>query len=284
MDKLGLIAGGGRLPLEVAEFCRRAERPLFVVRLQGSVDQPLDRFDGLDIPVTQVGHIIDAMKKAGCKAVCLVGQVAKPDFSKIASQLDFKGVTLLPGMAAAAAKGDDALLRFFLTMLEKEGFRVEGATQVMDELAIGEGALGAHAPDEADMRDLEKALEAARIVGQFDIGQGAVVCNGVVLAVEAQEGTDAMLERIPDLPEALRGTPAERRGVLAKAPKPIQERRVDLPTIGVRTVENAAAAGLVGIAGEAHGLIVLDREAVVEVADRLGLFIWGARPGEAGGR
>jgi DUF1009 family protein len=283
MDKLGLIAGGGRLPLEVAEFCERAERPLFVVRLAGSVDHALDRFEGIDVPATQVGHIIDAIRKAGCKAVCFAGSVAKPDFSKIASQLDFKGVTLLPGMAAAASKGDDALLRFFLTMFEKEGFRVEGASQVMDDLAIVGGALGAHAPDEDDMRDLEKALEAARIVGRFDIGQGAVVCDGVVLAVEAQEGTDAMLARVQTLPEALRGTQAERRGVLAKALKPIQERRMDMPTIGVRTVENAAAAGLVGIAGEAHGLIVLDRDAVIEAADRLGIFIWGAAPSDAAG-
>lgn len=278
MDKLGLIAGGGRLPLQVAEFCERAERPLFVVRLEGSAGPELDRFDGLTSSPTQVGHILDALKRAGCKAVCLAGQVARPDFSKI--RLDMKGTLMLPAMAAAAAKGDDALLRFFLGMFEKEGFRVEGATQVMDDLELGLGALGACEPDEDDMRDVEKALEAARVAGRFDIGQGAVVCDGLVLAVEAQEGTDAMLQRIPTLPEALRGTPAERRGVLAKAPKPIQERRVDLPTIGVQTVENAAAAGLVGIAGEAHGLIVLDRDAVIEAADRLGIFIWGAKPHE----
>jgi DUF1009 family protein len=279
MDKLGLIAGGGRLPLEVAEFCERAERPVFVVRLAGSAEPHLDRFDGIDIAPTQVGHIIDALNKAGCRAVCLAGNVARPDFSKI--KLDMKGTMLLPGMAAAATKGDDALLRFFLAMFEKEGFRVEGATQVMDDLELGLGALGARGPDEDDMRDVEKALEAARVAGRFDIGQGAVVCDGLVLAVEAQEGTDAMLARIQTLPEALRGTAEHPRGVLAKAPKPIQERRVDLPTIGVRTVENAAAAGLVGIAGEAHGLIVLDREAVIEAADRLGIFIWGVAHADA---
>ncbi len=282
MDKLGLIAGGGRLPLEVAEFCERAGRPLFVVRLDGSADDALKPFDGLDIAPTQVGHILTALKKAGCRSVCLAGKVERPDFAKV--KLDIKGTMLLPGMAAAATKGDDALLRFFLTMFEKEGFKVEGATQVMNDLAIGEGALGSLGPDEDDMRDVEKALEAARVAGRFDIGQGAVVCDGLVLAIEAQEGTDAMLARIPTLPEALRGTPTERRGVLAKAPKPIQERRVDLPTIGVQTVENAAAAGLVGIAGEAHGLIVLDREAVIDAADRLGIFIWGAAPHDAPGR
>lgn len=276
MDKLGLIAGGGRLPLEVAEFCEQARRPLFIVRLEGSADDHLKRFDGLDISPTQVGHIITALKKAGCASVCLAGKVERPDFAKI--KLDIKGTMMLPAIAAAASKGDDSLLRFFLTMFEKEGFKVEGATQVMDELALGEGVLGRHEPDEADFADLHKAIEAARAAGQLDIGQGTVVCNGLVLAVEAQEGTDAMLARVADLPEAIRGTPEVRRGVLAKVPKPIQERRVDLPTIGVRTVENAARAGLAGIAGEAHGLIVLDRDEVIEAADRLGLFIWGAAP------
>jgi UDP-2,3-diacylglucosamine hydrolase len=114
-----------------------------------------------------------------------------------------------------------------------------------------------------------------KTLGRLDIGQGAVVVDGLVLAVEAQEGTDAMLARCALLPEALRGVPGARRGVLVKWPKPIQERRVDLPTIGVRTIENAAAAGLAGVAGEAGGVLVLDREAVIAAADRLGLFVAG---------
>jgi hypothetical protein len=118
----------------------------------------------------------------------------------------------------------------------------------------------------------------AREIGRLDVGQGAVVCDGLVLAVEAQEGTDAMLRRTAELPAALRGRMEAPRGVLAKAPKPIQETRIDLPTIGLNTVRRAAQAGLAGIAGEAGGLLVLDREAVIQLADELGLFIVGVEP------
>jgi DUF1009 family protein len=119
-------------------------------------------------------------------------------------------------------------------------------------------------------------------MGQFDIGQAAVVCDGLVLAVEAAEGTDAMLSRVAALPQPLRGTLSARRGVLVKAPKPRQERRVDLPVIGVRTVELAAAAGLAGIAVEAGGVLVLNREHVIESADRGRLFVYGYTPQETG--
>jgi DUF1009 family protein len=105
-----------------------------------------------------------------------------------------------------------------------------------------------------------------------------VVCRGLVLALEAAEGTDALLARVAELPEALRGRPGAAVGVLAKAPKPSQETRVDLPTIGPATVEAAARAGLAGIVGEAGHLLVLEREAVIALADDLGLFILGLEP------
>jgi DUF1009 family protein len=138
--------------------------------------------------------------------------------------------------------------------------------------------LGKVTPNAQQMADVERALKVARAVGELDVGQGAVVCDGLVLAVEAQEGTDAMLGRVAELPAALRGQPGACAGVLAKAPKPIQETRIDLPTIGPATVRGAARAGLAGIVGEAQHLLVLDREAVIELADELGLFILGVEP------
>ena len=181
----------------------------------------------------------------------------------------------MPGAIAAARKGDDALLRYLIGEFEKEGFAVEGAHEVMDDLSLAAGLLGSVAPREADQGDIAKALEVARAVGLLDAGQAAVVCRGLVLAMEAAEGTDAMLARVAELPEALRGRPGAGVGVLAKAAKPIQETRVDLPTIGPATVEGAARAGLAGIVGEAGHLLVLDREAVIALADELGLFILG---------
>jgi DUF1009 family protein len=189
-----------------------------------------------------------------------------------------RGLAALPGVIAAARSGDDGLLRFLVREFEKEGFAVEGAEAVMSELSLPTGPLGRHAPSEEQLADVERALAVARAIGRLDIGQGAVVCDGLVLAVEAQEGTDAMLARVAGLPVELRGQAAGRRGILAKAPKPIQETRVDLPTIGVPTVRGAAAAGLAGVVGEAGRLLVLDRAEVVALADELGLFILGVEP------
>jgi len=137
------------------------------------------------------------------------------------------------------------------------------------------GALGTMTPTNAQLDDLRKALHVAKKAGELDIGQGAVVCDGLVLAVEAQEGTDAMLARVAGLPADLRGSAAERKGALGKAPKPIQDLRVDMPVIGPQTLELAAAAGLVGVGGVAGKLILIDRPTLVEAADRLGLFVWG---------
>jgi DUF1009 family protein len=125
------------------------------------------------------------------------------------------------------------------------------------------------------LSDLRKALYVAEKAGELDIGQGAVVCDGLVLAVEAQEGTDAMLARVAGLPADLRGSAADRKGVLGKAPKPIQDLRVDMPVIGARTIEMAAAAGLAGVGGVAGKLILIDRAGLIDAADRLGLFVWG---------
>jgi DUF1009 family protein len=199
--------------------------------------------------------------------------VSRPDFGALIP--DLRGLAVLPAAIAAARKGDDALLRLMLGEFEKEGFAIEGATEVMDDLSLGSGPLGRVAPSDDEMADVHRALDVARAIGQLDVGQGAVVCRGLVLAVEAQEGTDAMLARVADLPAALRGQPGASAGVLAKAPKPIQETRVDLPTIGPTTVHAVARAGLAGIVGEAGRLLVLDREAVIELADELGVFILG---------
>jgi hypothetical protein len=279
MDKLGLIAGGGTLPVEVARACVDAGRPVFVIRLKGLADAALDDYPGIDAAIGEVGKMLKALKAAKCAAVCMTGVVHRPDFSKLA--VDVRGLAALPGIILAARKGDDGLLRAVVRIFEKDGFRIEGAQDVAQGLTLGAGPVGRITPAEEHREDIERALAVAREIGRLDVGQGAVSARGLVLAVEAQEGTDAMLRRVADLPSALRGTPDHLVGVLAKAPKPIQERRVDLPTIGLATVQRAAKAGLAGIVGEAGGLLILDRELVIAEADALGLFIYGVAPDEA---
>ncbi len=276
MRKLGLIAGGGTLPVEIAQHCERSGRPLFVVRLKGFAGGDLSDYAGAEVGLAELGKCIKALKRAGCASICLAGNVARPDFTSLVP--DLRGLMLLPKVISAARKGDDALLRLLVSEFEREGFEVEGAHEVMEDLTLPEGPLGAHMPDEAALVDAMRALEVARAIGRLDIGQAAVAAHGLVLAVEAQEGTDAMLARVAELPAHLKGRPGAGAGVLAKAPKPIQETRVDLPTIGLATVQGVARAGLAGIIGEAGRLLVLDREATIALADELGVFILGVEP------
>jgi len=272
--RLGLIAGGGDLPLQIARHCQETGRPLFVVRLRGFADPSMEAFPGEVVGLAEVGRCIRVLKAAGCESICLAGNVARPDFAAL--KPDLRGMAMLPRLVLEARKGDDALLRAVLDEFRKEGFAIEGAHEARSDLVLAAGPLGRCAPTPAQQADIRRALEVARRIGELDIGQGAVVCDGLVLAVEAQEGTDAMLRRVAEeVAPALRGEAGRRRGVLAKAPKPIQETRVDLPTLGPATVRGAARAGLAGIVGEAGRTLVLEREAVIALADELGLFVFG---------
>jgi DUF1009 family protein len=273
MRKLGLIAGGGGLPLALAEHCRQSGRPYFVIRLRGFADTAMEAHPGEIAGVAEIGRIVKLSRDAGCEALCFAGVVRRPDFSAL--KPDLRGLSWLPGAMMAARKGDEALLRFLMGEFEKEGFAIEGAHEVRGDLALALGPLGALAPQDDHGVDIAAALRIARAIGALDIGQAAVVCDGLVLAVEAQEGTDGLLRRVAELPAALRGAPGRRKGVLAKVAKPIQEARVDLPTIGVATIEGADRAGLAGVVGVAGKMLVVDRAAVAAAADAAGLFVVG---------
>ncbi len=274
-SRLGLIAGGGELPVHVAEAARREGRLGCVIALQGFAEP--ERYEApVSVGLGQLGGVLKALAAAQCDAVCFAGIVPRPDFSNL--KLDMKAVASFPKVLAAAARGDDALLRAVVRIFEAEGLAVVGADEIASQLTVREGLVGAIGPDDQSRADALKALHVAGVIGAEDIGQGAVVADGLVLAVEAQEGTDAMLSRVASLPQAVRGESQARRGVLAKRPKPGQECRVDLPVIGVSTIEGAARAGLAGVAAPAGGALILGREAVAAAADAAGLFVWGVAP------
>ena len=274
---LGLIAGGGQLPRAVAEAVRESGREIFVVALIGSVtDDWVKAFAHEYLSPGEPGRIIKAMTSAGVGEVLLCGRVDRPRFNEM--KLDAKGVMLLPKAIAAAKQGDDALLRFIVGICENAGFTAISVAQAAPSLVCGEGALGKFAPDAEQRADIAAAMKIVHALGALDVGQGAVVCDGLALAVEAAEGTDAMLARIPSLRESFRGTAARPRGVLAKALKPTQDAKTDMPVVGVETVRNAHAAHLAGIALEAGKSLVLDKAEVAAEADRLGLFVVGVTP------
>jgi DUF1009 family protein len=278
--KLGLIAGGGELPIVLAEHCAATGRDYFVARIEPFADAALEKHPGVTSNLGAMGGRMQALKDAGVDAVVLIGQVPRPDLSQL--KLDARAQAMIPSVLAAAAKGDDALLRLLLEEHEREGFRVLGAEEVMGDLLAPVGAWGAVAPNDAQRKDIAKAAKIASAIGAFDVGQGVVVAAGVPLAVEAQEGTDAMLARVAGLATTVRGTAENRRGVLLKRPKPIQERRIDLPVIGPQTLRGVAAAGLAGIAVEARGALAVRRDEMIAEADRLGLFLYGFTRAEVG--
>ncbi len=274
LPRLAIVAGGGDLPRRVAEQARRTGRNPFVVGLKGFAEASLlEEFDGPELSVGEIGRLIQLMKKEGCEEMVFAGSLKRPDFSAL--KLDLKGVQSLPKILAAAKKGDDALLRAVMDVFAEAGFRIVGADDVLNDLLVQAGPLGAMSPGADHWPDIRRAAEVAKISGSLEIGQGAVSCASLILAVEAQEGTDRMLARVAELPVEIRGTPEARRGVLVKRPKPQQERRIDLPTIGVTTVQGAAKAGLAGIAVEAGAALVVDRDNVANAANELGIFIYG---------
>lgn len=272
-DALGIIAGGGELPIAVAEAAMAAGRNVFILALKGSADDRVERFSHEWNTLGEVGRAMKLLRAHGVSEVLLAGKVARPRFSEI--KLDAKGVMVLPKVVAAARKGDDALLRCMVSLFENEGFRALGVAEAAPALLAGEGVLGRIKPGEDDLADIAVAVKVVRAMGALDIGQAAAVCAGLVLAVEAAEGTDRMVARVGELPEAIRGVPGEPKGVLVKAPKPLQDGKTDLPVIGTDTVKNVAAAGLAGIAVEAGAALIMNRVGVIRAADEAGIFVMG---------
>jgi UDP-2,3-diacylglucosamine hydrolase len=276
LGKVGIVAGGGDLPLKLADACRASGKEFYVVGIDGWAGEAIEAYDHGRIGLGQVGRGLKLLKDANCQSVVIAGYIKRPDFSKL--KLDMVGAKLLPKVIAAARKGDDAIHTVLVEAFEAKGFVVVGAEAIFSDLLAETGSFGALVPDEVAKADIVRAANLIGALSPFDVGQGTIVCEGLVLAVEAAEGTDEMLQRCADLPEAIRGTGRVRRGVLVKIPKSGQERRVDLPTIGLRTVELAAEAGLAGIAIAAGGALFLDREEAIAAADTLGLFLIGFDP------
>jgi UDP-2,3-diacylglucosamine hydrolase len=270
---LGIIAGGGDLPHAVAQSARDAGRDVFIVALAGIAGDWIRDFPHETASLGEMGKALRALKEHACHEMLLVGRVDRPRFADL--KLDAKGAMVAPRVIAAAFRGDDALLRSLVDIFEGAGHHVVSVADAAPGLVMRAGVIGRIRPSPEQEADITHGFAVVRALGALDVGQAAAVCDGLVLAVEAAEGTDAMIKRIATLREALRGQPGKPRGVLVKAPKPVQDRKTDLPVIGVETVRNVAASHLAGIAVEADGALILDRARVIEAADAAGIFVTG---------
>ncbi|MBI3453941.1 MAG: UDP-2,3-diacylglucosamine diphosphatase LpxI [Rhodospirillales bacterium] len=269
--KLGVLAGGGQLPARVIEAARATGRDVFVLAFEGHTD-PATVAKAPHHAWTRLGAVGATLKLLhdhGVGEVVLAGPVKRPSLGEM--KPDWRGVRFLARIGARWF-GDDSLLSAVVRELESEGFRVVGADDICAELLTPDGPCGRIAPDTRAEADIARGIAAAREIGRRDVGQAVIVCDGTIAVEEGPEGTDAMLARY-----AAEGRRGGAGGILVKVAKPGQERRVDLPSVGIDTVHRAAAAGLAGIALEAGNSLIIDRAAVVRAADETGLFVVGIR-------
>jgi UDP-2,3-diacylglucosamine hydrolase len=266
--KLGIIAGGGDLPVRIIDVCRATARPFFVLALKGQT--PVETVTGTPhawVRMGAAGKAIGILRQANVEELVLAGPVRRPSISELKPDLWTAKFVARVGVKSL---GDDGILGALVHELEhKEGFRVVGAETLLPEALAAEGVFGRLQPDEQALSDIKRGIAVASALCALDVGQACVVQQGLVLAAEAIEGTDAMLARAGELRRDAPG------GVLVKVGMPKSEGRADLPTIGVASVHAAAAAGLRGIAVEAGCALIIDREQTTQAADAAGLFVVG---------
>jgi len=271
---LAIIAGGGTLPSALADAAVAQGRAVHVIGIRGEADAKISRFPHTWLKWGEVGKLFATLDDQGCRDLVIIGSVSRPDLANV--RFDFGAIKNLPFLLGLGVGGDDQVLSSVVRFLEGKGYRVRGAGEVAPELLAAEGTLGAKAPSPEDRADIEAGFRVVSALGRLDVGQAAVVVKGRVLAVEAAEGTNAMLARCDEMRKGA-GRRRGLAGVLVKAPKPGQEERVDLPTIGPETVEMAAQAGLAGIAVAAGRVLIADRDATIAAAGQHGLFLIGQK-------
>ncbi len=271
--KLGIIAGGGAIPAMLIRHCREQGRDFFVLAIEGNADKA---FFTEDIPhqwirIGQAGTGFKRFAEEKVQDVVMIGTIRRPGFFDLVPDLR---TTAFFAKVGAKALGDDGILRALVSEIEAEGMAVKGIHEVMTDLLIKPGVLGRHKPDRQALADIRRGMEVASELGRLDVGQAVVVQQGLVLGVEGIEGTDELIRRCGDYRRKGDG------GVLVKLRKPQQDMRIDLPTIGARTVERAHESGLRGIAVHTGNGLIVDEAEVIRLADKYGLFVMGVTPGE----
>jgi DUF1009 family protein len=272
---VAIICGGGSFPFTVADALAKSGRGAVLFALRGFADpERVKHYPHHWAHVTQLGRFLRLARREGCRDVIFIGTLVRPSFRQLIN-FDLATLRVLPSAIRHFYGGDNHLLTGMARMLEGYGFRLLGAHEVAPDILVQEGAFGQASPSARDREDIAHGLAVLRAIGPFDVGQGVVVANRHVIAVEAAEGTDQMLARVAELRRSKRFRAPSGTGVLVKAPKPGQDHRFDLPSIGPTTVDGIVEAGLAGLAVMAGGTIVAEPQIVVEKADRAKVFVIG---------
>ena len=271
--KLGIIAGGGSIPKKLIDFCKENGRDYFVLAIEGNADKNLidESIPHQWIRIGQAGTGFKRFHEEKVEDVVMIGTIRRPSFFDLVP--DFRTAAFFAKIGMKSI-GDDGILRALVKEIESEGMHVKGVHEVLPEILVKEGIMGKHKPDKQAIEDIKRGIEVAETLGRLDVGQAVVVQQGLVLGVEGIEGTDELIRRCGEYRRKGDG------GVLVKLRKPQQDMRIDLPTIGPRSVYRAKESGLRGIAVHAGNGLIVDEEETIKAADKEGLFIIGVNPGE----
>jgi len=267
MNKLAIIAAAGDLSKKLINFCLHSNIPIFVVAITDITDpQIIKDVDHVWIKLGEIGKAIEAMRASAVNQVVFVGSLKKPDLFNL--KVDILGAKLLAKITKNKLFGDDKILSSVTLFIEQYGFKVIGVQEILQNLLVDEANFTKIAPNAKDKDDIALGIKVVTQLGSLDIGQAVIVQNGVVLGVEAVEGTDNLINRCGKLKFS-----EDFSGMLVKFSKPNQELRMDLPTVGLQTIKNAHKAGFKGIVIEANRSIFLDQKEVIEFADKHGMFV-----------
>ncbi len=270
---LAILAGKGRLPEMLAATAKQSGRKVVLVCFNGFKPDWVTDEQLIEARFEKPGTMFKAMKAAGCRDVVFAGYIIRPRINPL--KFDLKMISVAAKLLPTLKSGDTATLDAVRSVFEAEGLEIQGAHEILKDLLAPGGTLTKATPSEDDFSDIKRAQNIVAQIGIADVGQGAVVAQGLCLGIESIQGTDAMLNFVATTSADYRPDENAGQGVLLKAPKQGQDWRIDLPAIGPDTVENAAKAGLSGIAIQAQGVLVLGLEETIAAADRLGLFIHG---------
>lgn len=268
---LGIIAGGGNLPAQLINSCIKNGREFFVLAFEESFSAAtMGNVPHAVIRIGAVGEALKHLRDAGVREIVMAGGIKRPSLSSL--KPDAAGAALLKKLGMAFFLGDDALLRAITSFFEEENFKVVGAESILGGLIAPEGVLGKIAPGKQEKTDIIIGMKAAKNLGALDVGQAVIVENGMILGTESAEGTDALIDHCANLRQG-----GKKSGILVKAKKPCQEARVDLPAIGVTTIEKLNEYGFAGVAVEAGGSLLIEKPELIRRANGYGLFVAGVR-------
>lgn len=267
LSSTALIAGRGTLPSLLIQALKAQGHPFVVIAFKDQTDPCLVAdIPHLWISFGEVGKALAYLKENKVTHLVMAGGVTRPSLRDL--KPDWKGVKWLAHLGTKTL-GDDGLLKNLIELIEAEGYSLVAPDALLEHLLAPKGILTTSSPDEDAWRDIRRGLDVLWALSPVDVGQGVVTQEGLVLGIEAIEGTDALIQRTSTLHRQGPG------GILVKISKRTQDLRVDLPTIGPHTVRHAKAAGLRGIAIEAERTLLLEKEETVALANACGLFIVG---------